>query len=92
MTNEEKITMITIIKKIIFLTFTALVMAGCDTEQSDGTYKPYIYKTYTIDSCEYVGYAAGSNSDYLAHKGNYKYCTERRKQELEDLAIKLKEK
>ena len=80
------------IKKIILLALTALVMAGCDTKQSDGTYEPYFYKTYIIDSCEYVGYAAGSQGDYLAHKGNCKYCAERRKQELEDFAIKLKEK
>lgn len=79
-------------KKIILLTLTALVMAGCDVKQPDGTYRPYSYRTYIIDSCEYVGYAMSSQYDYLAHKGNCRFCKERRKKELEELVIKLKEK
>ena len=84
-------------KKIILLALTALMMVGCDVKQSDGTYKPCPYRTYIIDSCEYVGYAAGSQSDFLAHKGNCRFCEERdsiklekRKKELEELIIKLK--
>lgn len=80
------------IKKIILLALIALVMVGCEVKQSDGTYKPYFYRTYIIDSCEYVGYAIGSNCDYLAHKGNCRFCKERRQKELEELIIKLKEK
>lgn len=79
-------------KNIILLALTTLVMAGCDEKQSDGTYKPYIYKTYIIDSCEYVGYAAGTRNDYLAHKGNCRFCKERRQKELKELAEQLKEK
>ena len=86
-------------KKIILLAVIALVMVGCDVKQSDGTYKPYSYRTYIIDSCEYVGYAMSSQYDYLAHKGNCRFCKERdsikwekRKKELEELVIKLKEK
>ena len=86
------------IKKIILLALTALMMVGCDDEkQLDGTYKPYSYRTYTIDSCEYVGYATGSQYDYLAHKGNCRFCKgrdsikwEKRKKELEELITKLK--
>lgn len=37
------------------------------------------YKIITIDSCEYV-----KTIDQLAHKGNCKYCAERRKKELEE--------
>lgn len=79
-------------KKIILLALTALMMGGCDEKQSDGTYKPYFYKTYIIDSCEYIGYAAGSYGDYLAHKGNCRFCKERWQKEFEELVIKLKEK
>lgn len=78
------------IKKIILLALTTLVMVGCDVKQSDGTYKPYHYRTYIIDSCEYVGFAACSQSDYLAHKGNCRFCKERRQKELEELVNKLK--
>jgi hypothetical protein len=77
-------------KKIILLALTALVMVGCDVKQPDGTYKPSSYRTYIIDSCEYIGYAAGTRSDYLAHKGNCRFCKERRQKELEELVIKLK--
>ena len=87
------------IKKIILLSFISLVIIGCDVKQPDGTYKPYSYRTYIIDSCEYVGYASGSQSDYLSHKGNCHFCKERdsikwekRKKELEELVIKVKEK
>lgn len=85
-------------KKLI-LAFTLLVIVGCDEKQPDGTYKPSGYRTYIIDSCEYIGYAGGSQYDYLAHKGNCRFCEERdsikwekRKKELEELVIKLKEK
>jgi glucose uptake protein GlcU len=37
-------------------------------------------RTYTIDSCEYVGYVINSNADILAHKGNCRFCIERSKQ------------
>ncbi len=79
-------------KKIILLA-AALMMAGCEEKQPDGTYKPYFYRTYTVDSCEYIGY------DFLAHKGNCRFCEERdsikwakRKQELKELIEQLKEK
>lgn len=85
-------------KKII-LALAALMMVGCDVKQSDGTYKPSSYRTYIVDSCEYIGYAVHSNCDYLAHKGNCRFCEERdsikwekRKKELEKLLVTLKEK
>lgn len=80
-------------KKLILLALTALIMVGCDEKLPDGTYrKPCAYRTYLIDSCEYVGWATGSHSDYLAHKGNCRFCKERRQKELKELVIKLKEK
>lgn len=72
-------------KKIVLLALTALMMVGCDKKLSDGTYEPCRYKTYTIDSCEYVGIAESSQHDFLAHKGNCRFCKERRQQEIKDI-------
>lgn len=81
-------------KKLILLALTALVMVGCDEAgriSQDGVvpvaYKKDIYEYWIviIDSCEYINYYQG-----LAHKGNCKYCAERRKQELKELVEQLK--
>jgi len=79
----------TTIKKLILLALTAFVMVGCD---NDG--KPLGYTYLELDSCEYI---AGLNQ--LAHKGKCRFCKERdsikwekRKKELEELIIRLKEK
>lgn len=85
-------------KKIILLALTALMMVGCVEKDSNGNItvnrganNPYIS---IIDSCEYVNWGYG-----LAHKGNCRLCEERdsikwekRRKELEELIIKLKEK
>ena len=42
-------------------------------------------KTFAIDSCEYI-----SAYNRLAHKGNCKYCRERRKKELEEFTDSIK--
>lgn len=74
------------IKKIILLTFTILVMVGClDKKDSNGV----PYKVVVVDSCEYLN--DGSFS-VVGHKGNCRFCKERRQKELEELVIKLKEK
>lgn len=69
-------------KKIILLALTTLMMVGCDNNG-----KPLGYTYVELDSCEYI---AGLNQ--LAHKGNCRFCKERRQKELEELVIKLKEK
>ena len=78
------------IKRIILLAFTALIMVGCDYQNPDGSYdtsKSLTMQTIVIDSCEYI------ECYYrLAHKGNCRFCKERRQKELEELVIKLKEK
>lgn len=71
-----------IIKKLILLALTALVMVGCDNNG-----KPLGYTYLELDSCEYI---VGLNQ--LAHKGNCRFCKERRQKELEDLVIKLNKK
>ena len=85
-------------EKIILLALTALVMVGCVEKDSNGhiTINTGIENPNIsiIDSCEHVGWGHG-----LAHKGNCRFCEERdsikwekRKKELEELIIKLKEK
>ena len=75
-------------KKIILLTLAAVIMVGCYTNK---TYYSRT-KTYTIDSCEYIGYCEDTYYDFLAHKGNCQFCAERRKQELKELVEQLKDK
>lgn len=78
-------------KKLILLLSLAFLMCGCNK-------KPQILKdnivningwdckVIEIDSCEYIqgGYM-------LSHKGNCKYCAERRRKEQEELIHKIKE-
>lgn len=80
-------------KKIIILALTALMMVGCgNIENGDGTYRVTTSpNTYIIDSCEYIGYIGYGSGDIIAHKGNCRFCTERRKQELKELINQLKE-
>lgn len=82
-------------KKIILLALTALMMVGC----SEVKYTKHQTTTQDVgvfeyDSCEYITIYSG-----VSHKGNCKFCKERdsikwekHKKELEELAIKLKEK
>jgi len=78
-------------KKIILLAVAILMMVGC-AEESTQPIESLEMRTYIVDSCEYVGKHIGSRWGILAHKGNCRYCAERRKQELEALAEQLKGK
>ena len=77
-------------KKIILLALTALVMVGCensvekDTKLVDENYHVIIY-----DSCEYI---SGITKWDLTHKGNCRFCKERRQKELKELVKQLKDK
>ena len=72
-------------KKIILLVLTAFMMMGCESSPYD-TSKSIEFNTIVIDSCEYIyGYQC------LAHKGNCKYCKERRQKELENAVEQFKE-
>lgn len=58
------------------------------------------YSVIIVDSCEYIvktidvapGAFSATQSGYLAHKGNCRFCVERRKQELKELVEQLKGK
>ena len=73
-------------KKIILLALAALMMVGCI---KDGKVDRSGFVIVEIDSCEYIKW----NASYgYQHKGNCRFCQERRQKELEELVIKLKEK
>ena len=85
------------IKKIILLVLTALMVVGCEyktdakieeAERLNG------FNIIIVDSCEYLKNKDANNIRYgfFAHKGNCRFCKERRQKELEELVIKLKEK
>ena len=84
-------------KKLILLLALAFVMCGCNLDlenQSPAVQQlldPRIdYSIKIIDSCEYIR-TSGYDIHY-EHKGNCKYCAERRKKEQEELIRKIKEK
>lgn len=76
-------------KKIVFIALTALLLVGC--KKTDKYYDEKIpngYHVVVIDSCEYInaGYGYGQ-----FHKGNCKYCEQRRKKEQKELIQKIYE-
>jgi len=75
-------------KKIILLALTALMMVGCGTDESVKYKVSDAYVIVEIDSCEYIKY----NPAYgFQHKGNCRFCKERRQKELEELVEQIKE-
>ena len=81
-------------KKLILLALAALMVVGCkNIKNGDGTYRVAIPpRTYIIDSCEYIGFVGYGAADIIAHKGNCKFCAERRQTELKELIEQLKKK
>lgn len=62
-------------KKILLLLLLFIGMIGCDEEQmkQDSIRRQESeLKTYTYDSCEYVGRGLDYNNAVLTHKGNCK--------------------
>jgi len=78
-------------KKIFLLALITLIVGCRNKKNPDGTYTVNEPRTYTIDSCEYIGYLGFGNGDVIAHKGNCRFCKERRQKELEELIKQLKE-
>ena len=76
-------------KKFILFALTALMMAGCGDYEGKNQKSVALtgYSDIEIDSCQYIiGY------NVLAHKGNCRFCKERRQKELKELVEQLKEK
>ena len=87
MVKDKSLTLAKMVK-IFLVVFTALMMVGC--KESTQPIELHEMNTYVVDSCEYVGRIIGNPSGILAHKGNCRFCTERRKQELEALMKQIK--
>ena len=73
-------------KKIILLALTALMMVGCNPEGA--TRIDDVYYSITVDSCEYII----CKGKLRGHKGNCRFCKERRQKELKELVEQLKDK
>ena len=78
-------------KKLLLLAFAAMMMVGCDQQQYANDMTKDDFGVCVYDSCEYL-IAAHGYKGFLAHKGNCKFCAERRKQELKELIEELKDK
>ena len=69
----------------------ALIMVGCRND-AKSTLTTDKFWVSVMDSCEYIR-LLNSNGDYygFAHKGNCRFCKERRQKELEKFVKTLKE-
>ena len=75
-------------KNIMLLILTTLIMVGC-TEHYKETRINSDYSVRVIDSCEYI---LLNGVGIKAHKGNCRFCKERRQKELEKLITELEGK
>ncbi len=79
-------------KKIILLALVALMMVGCLNQNNIAkSVEKGDFSTIEYDSCEYL-LRTSVNHGYLAHKGNCRFCKERRQRELKELVEQIKEK
>ena len=78
-------------KKLILLAFTALMITGCSQKEMAVSLTEGDFASFEYDSCEYL-IRCGGYKGFLAHKGNCKFCKERRQKEIEELVIKLNSK
>lgn len=80
-------------KKLILLALTAMIMTGCGDKCSPIPGTRYLeYKNWVvveIDSCEYIGTEYAYMRDLFSHKGNCRFCAERRRQETKELIDEL---
>lgn len=86
-------------KQIIILILTALIIAGCDNisneikeaekvQQARNTaIQEWHNQVVIIDSCEYI---SEEMRGLIEHKGNCRFCKERRQKELKELVEQLK--
>lgn len=75
-------------KKILLFAVAALMMVGCSGESGTNG-----FETIVVDSCEYLYKevpTSGGPYAAMAHKGNCRFCKERRAKELKELVEQLK--
>lgn len=77
-------------KKIITTLLLSIIFISCNNTKSRNTNENEIFttklgrydkvfRTTIIDSCEYLYADQGSNGQIITHKGNCKFCEERKK-------------
>lgn len=81
--------------KISILVLVIMVICfSCDAPQGTSVERSVDgYNIKTIDSCEYIEYDYGVFNQRvysLTHKGNCKYCAERTKNYIKELALEIK--
>lgn len=59
--------------------FSACKTENAIVEDTNSVIEGTRIKNYVIDSCEYIGSVSGANTDILTHKGNCKFCLNRKK-------------
>ena len=78
-------------KKLLLLSFLASMMAGCDAiEKVDRERRNP--DSCIIDSCEYIISESAYGFYSFAHKGNCRFCSERRKTEIRGILREIKYK
>ena len=82
--KNERYELIDMKKLLLFA--IPVMMTGCWGYPTDGN---IFVRTVTIDSCEYLSYSVGQG---FSHKGNCKFCQQRRKKEINALIEKVKGK
>ena len=79
-------------KKLILLALAAVMMAGCaDQKDVAASFEDDDLGVFEFDICEYLIRTYGYHG-FLAHKGNCRFCKERRQKELEELVVRIKGK
>ena len=82
-------------KKLLLLALTTMMMVGCEDRTAaeiEEAKRLNGFNIIIVDSCEYLKSKEVDGYGFFAHKGNCKYCAERRKQELKELIEQLKDK
>jgi hypothetical protein len=74
---------------MLLLTLTAFMMVACEEDMPTRKLDNGV-EIITMDSCEYI--VAYPYYKTYHHKGNCRFCAERRKQELKELVEHLKDK
>jgi len=73
-------------KKLILLALAAVIMAGCDGRKVSSITDDA--NIVIIDSCEYIKNATYTYLYVYTHKGNCRFCKERREKEIKELLRK----
>ena len=80
-------------RNLILLALTTLMVVGCREVSVEKVHVKEGERIISIDSCEYIERHVYCGS-VLVHKGNCRFCAERRKQELKELIeqVQVKDK